>query len=213
MQQPGRLEQVADVVRNNVDRLAWLIENVQRLARLDNPLEMPTLQRVEATTMATEVVRQLQDMAAGRAVEIMVQPAMPVVITDPARLELILLNLVSNGIKYSDPAKPLRSIEIGGEPAIAGDGTWSFYVRDNGLGIPESDQAAVFDRFFRAHGHLDQKLGISGSGLGLSIVADCLNAIDGTIRCESMFGQGATFVVTLHNVVPPPLSTGEPAAS
>ena len=70
-------------------------------------------------------------------------------------------------------------------------------VRDNGLGIPEADQAAIFERFFRAHSHLDGELGVTGTGLGLAIVVECVQALGGTIRCESTVGGGTTFSVTL----------------
>lgn len=194
---PARLDQVATVIHSNVDRLSWLIQNVQRLARLDEPMDAPNQQRVEITTLAVEVARQLEEMAAAREVTLTVQSAMPVIVSDPARLELILLNLMSNGIKYSDPAKSTRLVEVTGDAAIAADGSWTMYVRDNGLGIATLDQPAIFDRFFRAHEHLDRKLGISGSGLGLSIVAECVAALNGSIRCESSLGGGTTFTVTV----------------
>lgn len=180
-----------------MDRLSWLIQNVQRLARLDEPMDAPNQQRVEIKTLAVEVARQLEEMAAAREVTLTVQSAMPVIVSDPARLELILLNLMSNGIKYSDPAKSTRLVEVTGDAAIAADGSWTMYVRDNGLGIATLDQPAIFDRFFRAHEHLDRKLGISGSGLGLSIVAECVAALNGSIRCESSLGGGTTFTVTV----------------
>ena len=70
-------------------------------------------------------------------------------------------------------------------------------MRDNGLGISEADKPAIFDRFFRAHAHLDQELGISGTGLGLAIVVDCVETLGGTIVCESRTGEGTSFVITL----------------
>jgi len=201
-EEPQRLEQVAGVIRNNVDRLSWLITNVQRLAKLDEPVDAPNQQRVEVTTLATETARQLDEMAEARDVRVNVQPALPTILTDPARLELILLNLISNGIKYSDPAKAERYIEIGGDRSIAPDGTWTMYVRDNGLGIPREVQPAIFDRFFRAHEHLDQRLGVSGSGLGLSIVSDCLEAIGAAIEYHSEPGVGTSFHITFRPAAP-----------
>jgi signal transduction histidine kinase len=57
--------------------------------------------------------------------------------------------------------------------------------RDNGIGIAESDQESVFERFFRAHTHRDAHLGVTGSGLGLAIVEDGVKAMGGSIRCQS----------------------------
>jgi signal transduction histidine kinase len=116
---------------------------------------------------------------------------------DPARVELVLLNLVSNAIKYSDPEKPEAFVEIGSEAHRDDAGVCEIHVRDNGLGIPESHRDAVFDRFFRAHAHLDGELGVSGTGLGLAIVSDCIRELGGSIRCESGTGEGTTFYLTL----------------
>jgi signal transduction histidine kinase len=74
---------------------------------------------------------------------------------------------------------------------------WQIAVRDNGLGIAEANRAAIFDRFFRAHAHMDDELGVSGLGLGLAIAADCVAAMGGSIDCESTVGQGSTFFLTL----------------
>jgi signal transduction histidine kinase len=131
---------------------------------------------------------------------------LPTLHADPARIELVLLNLVSNAIKYSDPEKADSFVEIVVAPAEPGaEDSCTICIRDNGLGINDANQTAIFDRFFRAHAHLDGELGISGTGLGLAIVADCVEALGGTIRCESREGEGTAFFTTL------PLTT--PAAS
>lgn len=199
---PERLSQIAVVIRNNTDRLSWLVNNLQRLAQLDGRGDVPTQQTVDVAALAGEVRRQLEEMAATRAVEIRIAGDLPAVYSDPARLELVLLNLVSNAIKYRDPAKPDAFVAIESDPDS--NAHWTLRVRDNGLGISPADQDAIFQRFFRAHAHLDQRLGISGSGLGLSIVTDCVQALGGSIRCESRPGRGTTFVVTLPRTAPPP---------
>src|SRR5215831_15207456 len=108
------------------------------------------------------------------------------------------MNLVSNAIKYSDPSKADSFVEISSKVQNdANQRTCVIRVRDNGLGIPEANRAAIFDRFFRAHAHMDTELGISGSGLGLAITADCVQAMGGTIECESSVGEGSRFSITL----------------
>jgi signal transduction histidine kinase len=124
-------------------------------------------------------------------------------VADPARLELVLLNLVANAIKYSDPEKGESFVEVAHarrqvDAALPDQpDTFTLSVRDNGLGIAEADQPAIFDRFFRAHAHRDQELGVTGTGLGLAIVIDCVQALGGAIRCESRTGEGTTFFITL----------------
>lgn len=192
-----RLDQVVSVVRNNVDRLSWLVQNLQRMARLDPALDTPNHQRVDLEVLAKEVRRQLEEMAVARGVDIRVGP-LPTIVADPARLELVLLNLVSNGIKYRDPDKRQPIVEIVSILASDDDRTMcAFEVRDNGIGIPADALEAIFQRFYRAHEHLDTTLGVSGTGLGLSIVVDCVKALNGAIACQSRPGEGTAFRVTL----------------
>ncbi len=197
-QDPKRLAKVAATVRSSAERLTWLVENLQRIARVGDAHDTPNQQRVDLSTLATDVARQLDEMAQTRRVTIRVAPRLPAIVADPARVELVLLNLVSNGIKYSDANKPESVVEIAPEDdGPEADGLCTICVRDNGIGIPVSDQSAIFDRFFRAHAHLDTELGVTGTGLGLAIVGDCMQALGGSIRCESAPGRGTNFYVTL----------------
>ena len=194
---PQRLSKLGATIRANAERLSWLIDNLQRLTRLTDPLETPSEQRVDLETMASEVARQLADMAAARGVSILVGSTLPTTVLDPARLELVLLNLVSNAIKYSDAGKPDRFVEITSLDPPGADHSITLCVRDNGLEIPEEAQQEIFERFVRAHAERDGELGVTGSGLGLSIVADCVDALGGSVRCESAVGEGTAFFVTL----------------
>ena len=119
---------------------------------------------------------------------------MPRLYVDTGRLELVLVNLVANAIKYSDPAKPARVVEILAAP---GDHVQEIRVVDNGIGIPAAALAKVFTRFHRAHPELDTTLGVNGTGLGLAIVEECVKALGGDIRVESEEGHGTAFVLTL----------------
>ena len=199
----NRVAKIASTVRTNAHRLSWLVDNLQRVSRLSDPGDGPNEQVIEVSTVAQEVIRQLQDMAASRNVRVTVAPGLPRVCGDPARLELALMNLVSNGIKYSDPEKKESSVTI--SPAtskIVPEGMCAISVRDNGLGIAEADRSAIFERFFRAHAHLDGRLGVTGTGLGLAIAAECVHAMGGSIDCDSAVGEGTSFVVTLP-ITPP----------
>jgi signal transduction histidine kinase len=194
---PARAEKITATIKTNTQRLSWLVENLQRVTRLSSPLDVPSEQNVEVATVASEVARQLQEMASSRKVRIVVGEGLPELCADPARLELALINLVSNGIKYSDPSKADCFVEIAPGENTAPAGSCVVSVRDNGLGIPDADRAAVFERFFRAHAHMDSQLGVTGSGLGLAITADCIQAMGGTIECESTVGAGSRFLITL----------------
>ena len=207
-QDPQRLAKVAATVKSCADRLTWLVENLQRIARMKDPIDVPSEQQVDLASLAHEVERQLHEMAQARQVVVRIAPDLPTLTADPARLELVLLNLIANAIKYSDPHKADPFVEISAArravDAVADDpNSFTLCVRDNGLGIAEADQPAIFDRFFRAHAHRDQELGVTGSGLGLAIVIDCVQALGGAIRCESRSGEGTEFFITLPLTTPP----------
>jgi signal transduction histidine kinase len=208
---PAKSEKITATIKTNAQRLSWLVQNLQRVTRLSGPLDVPNEQNVEVATIATEVARQLRDMASSRQVRIVVGTGLPELCADPARLELALMNLVSNGIKYSDPSKADSFVEITAGEIEAPEGSCVVCVRDNGLGIPEADRAAVFERFFRAHAHMDAQLGVSGSGLGLAITADCIRAMGGSIECESTVGEGSAFLITLP-LKPPQVRQSTPVA-
>jgi len=198
---PARLAKVTATIRSNAERLSLLVQNLQRLTQMTETVDAATEQVIDLGSMAAEVARQLQDMADARGVEIRIGGDLPSVRSDPARVELVLINLVSNGIKYSDPSKPTSYVEIAAAGNGAGNGDADaacvVAVRDNGLGIATEAQAGVFDRFVRAHAHLDSELGVTGAGLGLSIVSECVHALGGSIRLESEPGQGSAFFVSL----------------
>lgn len=184
-----------DVIERNVSHLVELTRKIEWLARIARGSDDATVQELPITTPAAEAARQLREMADARGVELRVGKDLPTVLVDVGRLELVLLNLLSNGIKYSDPAKSPRFVEVVGEPA-AGDDV-RILVRDNGLGIPANRLKAIFERFSRAHVERDQALGVTGLGLGLSIVADCVRAIGGRIEVHSVEGEGSTFTLTI----------------
>jgi signal transduction histidine kinase len=194
----ARLDKITGTIKANAQRLSWLVENLQRVTRLSGRHDLPNEQSVDVGTIAHEVARQLEEMASARHVRIRVDTHVPELCADPARLELALMNLVSNAIKYSDPGKADSFVEITSK--VEDDQPESrcvISVRDNGLGIADANRRAIFDRFFRAHAHMDAELGVSGSGLGLAITAECVQAMGGTIECDSTVGTGSCFSITL----------------
>jgi len=109
----------------------------------------------------------------------------PVVVLDPALLKHILINLVSNAIKFSPDGGLIRI-------ATANDaGGLTLAVQDTGLGIPEEDQQHLFERFFRG----TNVTAIQGTGLGLHIVSKYVELMNGTITCDSRPGVGTTFTI------------------
>ena len=193
----GRQDHLLGVMERNVQKLAQLTEQLEVLSRLRTPqADTPDVQQVEVAAVANEVARQLREMADARDVEIQIVEPLPILTIDTARLELILVNLISNGIKYSDPGTPRRFVRVETAPSSS-DAIVCVAVRDNGLGIPEESLRTVFRRFVRAHAERDSELGVRGSGLGLAIAAECAEAVGGEIQVESTVGAGTSFLVSM----------------
>jgi signal transduction histidine kinase len=196
---PAQQGQMVDMIARNAASLVEMTTKLERLARLDGEVDHASVQEVSLTVVAREAARQVREMADARTVEIRIAEDMPAAVVDVGRLELALVNLLSNAIKYSDESKPERFVEV--TAASLDDGGLELRVRDNGIGIPASRIDQVFRRFTRAHLDRPELESISGVGLGLAIVDDCVAAMKGSIAIESVEGAGTTFVLTLPSEV------------
>jgi signal transduction histidine kinase len=195
---PVKRERVLATAERNVKQMNDTLAKLVALSRTAGAAESALVQRVELAAVTRDVIDQVREMADARRVDVRIAGPLPTVTIDVARLELILVNLISNAIKYSDPDKPARVVEIAPVPDDR-PGMCTLSIRDNGIGIAEQDLRSIFARFYRGGGHAqrDRELGTSGLGLGLSIVADCVDALKGDIRVESSLGEGTTFFLEL----------------
>jgi signal transduction histidine kinase len=180
----------------NVTKMGETLGKLVALLRSSEGQENALVQRVQLSALVTDVVQQLREMSDARGVDVVINQSLPEITADLARLELVLVNLISNAIKYSDPRKPRRVIEIDAVPSVRAD-VCTIRVRDNGIGIAESELKSIFSGFYRGHASRDGELGNSGLGLGLSIVHDCIGALKGDVRVESERGAGTTFLIEL----------------
>lgn len=202
-----RLLEIADA---NVQHLVDLTRRLEQIARLHHrDADNPARQEVDLSALAKEVARQLREMAENRDVAIRTADDLPVIVTDVARVELILMNLVSNAIKYSDAAKPQRFVDVFLSGAT--DDGCTICIRDNGIGVPAADVPHIFENFFRASPEKDAQLGIKGLGLGLAIVAECVDAIGGKVSVASVEGEGTAFDLWIPTHASPPGSSTAPA--
>ena len=183
-----------EVIDRNLTRLVRLTDQLAMMSRLKTSTDTAQTQRLPLSLVAREVARQLRDMAERRDVEIRISESLPIIEVDVAAVELILVNLISNAIKYSDPSKPERIVQVLGE---ATPEAWSIVVEDNGMGIASEHLPRVFERAYRAHAERDEELGTDGFGLGLAIVSDCVKDLGGEITVESRPDEGASFKVRL----------------
>lgn len=186
------LTPVLEMLGRNVSRLGEVAAKLERLARVARVNDSPAEQEVDFTALAKDVEAQLQDMSAARGVRVIIDDDLPRFVTDAGRAELVLINVIANAIKYADPAKPDRFVRVsrapGENPAII--------VSDNGIGIACSKVTAIFEQFVRAHSHRDEELGAQGLGLGLAIVRECMEAMNGAVGVTAEEGVGCAFTLT-----------------
>jgi signal transduction histidine kinase len=182
------------IVRNSAN-MKVALENLVELSKLDEDARRS--RHIQLPKAAAEVARQLRETARARNVEIRLAPNLPNVDVSAAAFELCLSNLVANAIKYSDPQKPQRWVEIKGHvvsPTQSSGGETVIEVRDNGLGVPEEKRGRLFERFFRAHEDIQED--ISGTGLGLSIVKETVGALGGRAWAD-FFDDGSAFYFSM----------------
>lgn len=193
--EPGDHERrrLLDALERNVTRLGDVTGKLERLARLTRRAQAaPNDQVVDLGAMARDLADQLADMADLRGVRFEIADGLPTVSADAGRVELALVNLLANAVKYSDPAKTDRVVRV---DAVAGPAP-ALRVTDNGIGIPRQRLSLIFEQFVRVHAHLDDELGAQGLGLGLSIVRECMDAMGGTVSVTSRDGEGTAFLLT-----------------
>jgi len=140
-----------------------------------------------ARAMAGLMAEQASAKGLDLAVE-MVGETSPVV-GDPTRIRQVLLNLLSNAIKFT--ARGRVTITVDQRPAGPGQARLRLAVTDSGIGVPPDQVEHLFDRFTQADASVSRQYG--GTGLGLAICKRTVELMGGTLGCDSVEGQGATF--------------------
>jgi len=190
------LEEAALSAEQSKEFLEFVHQDVSRLRELLQDIR--SLQNLETGKLETQpqpfcIASLVEEVMQGFAVHAPVyefEPAIPCVKGDRWQTAQVLVNLISNAIKYSPDGNP---IEIG---AMRVPPDWiEVWVRDYGLGIPESDQPHVFERFYRVK-HRDRQH-IHGTGLGLSLCKHLIENQGGVLDFESKHGEGSRFFFRL----------------
>lgn len=187
---------ISMIVRNSANMKVTL-ENLVELSRTGEDARQS--RHIALPRAAAEVARQLRESARAHGVGISLSSDLPSIEVSAAAFELCLSNLIANAIKYSDPSKPKRWVEVRARVAKQEDGgqlETIVEVQDNGLGVPEAKRAELFNRFFRAHE--DSNREIEGTGLGLSIVRDTVTALGGRAWAEFR-ADGTSFFFSMPN--------------
>lgn len=204
------IEDYGDVLHSDgIAKLQTLVRLTQRMEDLINSLlHYSRLGRTELSRQPTnlnDLVRQSIDILKigqpQQAIEFRTQ-SLPTVACDRTQVSELFLNLMSNAVKYNN--KTEKWVEIGlieSEPASSKDPSlYTFYVRDNGIGIAQQHLERVFQIFKRLHAQ-DEYGG--GTGAGLTIVQKIVDRHGGKIWVESTPGEGSTFYFTLSAALQP----------
>jgi two-component system sensor histidine kinase ResE len=172
-------------MRAQTERLQNLARTLLDLSRLDANAVTFRLEEVDLEYLLHELRRDFG--YTGRPLNIRTEEGVPPVETDPTQLHRVLAILLDNAIKYSGESAP---VDLG---LSRENGHAIISVTDRGCGIPESEQAHIFDRFYRAQGSSRA----DGTGLGLALADEISHHLGGEIRVQSRPDVGSTFSVAL----------------
>jgi len=179
----------AKEIYENAVRLSTYVERMLQEQAVNAGGESLDLRDVRIRPMVDQIIKEISTGAPNHDLVNDVADDIPNVSGDPDKIMQILLNLVSNAVKYSPRGGTVRV------SAHSSDRWLELCVSDQGVGIPPEARSRVFDRFFRVATY--ETKGIPGTGLGLSIVKGLVELHGGRIWVESEVGRGSTFHVTL----------------
>lgn len=183
------------MINTAANQMNHLIQNLLDVNKIDSGGMTVELSDVHLLHLVHEVIQHFVDAAASKNIEFKVDvPDDVVVLSDILHLKEVFENLISNSIKYTNPAGFVKYITIKATP----DGSHvRVDISDQGLGFSEADKAKAFGRFARLSARPTG--GETSTGLGLSIVKALVEAMGGRISLESDFGKGSTFTLYLPN--------------
>ncbi len=185
---PDMWVEITEKIVRNCQRMDSLVKNLLTLADLEN-LPDSRFQECDLVALVDKCRKILLSVYEHPCVTIEKSDASIAVAADPDLLELAIMNLLDNAVKYSNPPASI-SIKIRKQSQQA-----KLCISDSGIGIPLSDLEHIFERFYTVDKARSRRLG--GAGLGLSIVRTIIEKHQGNICVASEFGKGATFSISL----------------
>ena len=189
---PTELEQqFLGVIISEADRMTRIVQDLLTLSKFDyGKMEMNISRFSFASTVRNVCEAEAIDAKNhGHTLTADVPAGLPDVNGDKERIEQVLMNVISNAIKYTPDGGHI-TVRAG----VRGQFVWAS-VEDDGIGIPEEDLPQLFERFYRVDKARSRESG--GTGLGLSIAREIMNQHKGDIRVNSVYGRGTTVTVTL----------------
>jgi len=176
------------IAGGEIDRITVLLNHLMQVSRMEAGVLEIHPQPLDPRTLVDSSVPRLTPAAEAKNIRIScsIAPDLPAVMGDPEHLQQVFLNLLGNAIKFS-PRESQVEIEVVADDRLH---CVKFTISDRGPGIPENEQALVFQKYYRASAVQNE---VDGIGLGLSISKHIVEAHGGVIWVESQMGVGSKF--------------------
>lgn len=198
----GQKEKMVVILRNS-KKLLYLINNILEFSKT----ESGKLEVKNKEFNLKEYILTIQNYIYPQAVEKNIEMRIDmvgiydcVVFTDPDILEQIIINILSNAVKYTDKGEVELSINLKSSDLV-------IHIKDSGIGIPENEKIKIFNEYQRGIDNIPMKT--KGTGLGLAICQKYIQLLNGNISLESSVGKGSVFTIYLPDVIKKILKAGE----
>jgi two-component system phosphate regulon sensor histidine kinase PhoR len=184
-----------EIIDRHAQRLTHIVHDLLELSTIERGRLRLEPVEVDVGTLIDSLIRDWQPRLRERRLEIGYRvEGSALAFADPRALEQILLNLLDNAVKYTEPGGRIELVVEEAGPKLR------VRVRDTGIGIPEEDLGRIFERFYRVDKARSRALG--GTGLGLAIVKHLVQSLGGEISVASRLGEGSIFTFTLPRANP-----------
>jgi len=198
---PPDIARLLGILERQSSEMEALVSDLTDLSQIESGAVTLHPEHISIKPLLTSVVRDLQSAAEARGVRVAIDaPEGLAVSGDRRRLAQVFRNLVDNAVKFSPAGARVDVLAERGAEARDGLSSCVVHVVDRGIGIPRSEQARIFQRFYRVDP--SRAKSVPGTGLGLAIVKHILILHGGSIRVESEPGKGSRFTVSLPASAP-----------
>ena len=190
---PQMQKHLGGVINDESKRLRFLVEKVLQMSMFDRKDASFKKKELDLNELLEQVAASfnLRVQHTGGLINIEIEAVDSAIYVDEVHFQNAITNLMDNAVKYRKPDQPINiHIRTWNE-----GGRLFFSIADDGLGIKKENLKKIFDKFYRVHtGNVHD---VKGFGLGLAYVKKIINLHEGEIRCESDYGKGTKFIISL----------------